>query len=301
MDPCGRCPPCLQVLARTHPDLDIVAKPADKSFIPLELLIGDKEHRMQRGLCHNIGMKPFRGGRKVAVIDDADYLNAEGANSLLKTLEEPPPQSVLMLVGTSAARQLPTIRSRCQLIRFRPLEPEAVAELLVGRGLIEDAAEARRLAAHSGGSLQRAVELAEGALWAFRSRLHQLLAEPVPDSLRISAAVSAFVEEGGKEAAARRLRMRQAIGFASEFYEQLLRGLAGAPLADDRELRRSVEQALKNWGGQTETAAACLDRCIDTAEHVDRNANPTTLLECWLDDLRRITVSGWRVPGALRV
>src|SRR5687767_5824992 len=63
---------------------------------------------MRDGLCHDIAMKPFIGGRRVAIIDDADYLNSEGANSRLKTLEEPPPRSVLILIGTSAARQLPT-------------------------------------------------------------------------------------------------------------------------------------------------------------------------------------------------
>jgi len=153
MDPCGECPACVQVAAATHPDLELVAKPKDKSFLPLELLIGDKEHRMRRGLCHGIALKPFMGGRKIAIIDDADYLNEEGANSLLKTLEEPPPRSVLILIGTSPAKQLPTIRSRCQLIRFRPLDAQIVTRLLVEHGSVETEAEARRLSSHCGGSL----------------------------------------------------------------------------------------------------------------------------------------------------
>ena len=61
LDPCGACPSCVQVAAGTHPDLDVVGKPADKSFIPLELLIGDREHRRREGLCHNIAMKPSSG------------------------------------------------------------------------------------------------------------------------------------------------------------------------------------------------------------------------------------------------
>ena len=73
---------------------------------------------MREGLCHDISLKPYSGRRKVAVIDDADYLNQEGANALLKTLEEPPPKSLLILIGTSEQRQLPTIRSRCRRLRW---------------------------------------------------------------------------------------------------------------------------------------------------------------------------------------
>ena len=282
LDPCGTCPACVQVLARTHPDLEVVAKPKDKSFLPLELFIGDKEHRMRRGLCRSIALKPFMGGRKVAVIDDADYLNAEGANSLLKTLEEPPPRSILILIGTSASKQLPTIRSRCQLIRFNPLATAVVAELLITRQVVEDAAEARRLAEHSDGSLQRATELADPQLWAFRSRLYQHLAEPVLDSVRLSVAALAFVNEAGKEAPARRQRMRQVIGFAGEFYRQLVRGQGGSAGCTDAELDNLIRRVLGDWPGDESTAAACLDRCLEAAEGVDRNANQATLLECWL-------------------
>ena len=172
-EPCGHCPSCTQVAAGTHPDLDFVAKPDDKSFLPLELLLGDKEHRRREGLLHQIGLKPFMGGRKVAIIDDADFLNAEGANALLKTLEEPPPRSVLILIGTSPAKQLPTIRSRCQLIRFQPLAETTVADLLLAKGLAQDAAEANRLAHYSGGSLERAGQLSDPDLWSFRGTLYQ--------------------------------------------------------------------------------------------------------------------------------
>ena len=105
-----------------------------------DTFIGDEDHRRSEGLCHDINLKPSLGGRKIAVIDDADYLNAAGVGGLLKTLEEPPPRAVLILIGTSPAKQLPTIRSRCQLIWFRPLPLDVVAELLVSRGLVADRA-----------------------------------------------------------------------------------------------------------------------------------------------------------------
>jgi DNA polymerase-3 subunit delta' len=289
MDPCELCPSCTQVEALTHPDLEIVSKPADKATLPLELLIGDKEHRTREGLCSRIAMKPFMGGRKIAIIDDADVLATEGANSLLKTLEEPPPKSVLILIGTSEAKQLPTIRSRCQPIRFQPLAPEMVAEILASNGLLPAGADAVHLARHSGGSVRRAVELADPAIWEFRDTLYRALREPMLDSVRLATAVTAFVDQAGKEAPLRRARMRQVIGFAAQFYQRLLRRLSGSADSDD-DLDGAIAEAAGHWQGDSEAVAACLDRCLEAAEQVDRNVHPTMLVEAWLDGLAAIAM-----------
>jgi DNA polymerase-3 subunit delta' len=265
-----------------------VRKPDDKSFLPLELLIGDKEHRGRVGLCHRISLKPFQGGRKVAIIDDADFLNPEGANSLLKTLEEPPPRSVLILIGTSPAKQLPTIRSRCQLVRFRPLAAGLVSQILLSVGVVQDQGEAERLAGHSGGSVQRAIGLADKDISSLHELVYKGLAAGEFDSVGLAAELLSFVEKSGREAPARRERLRQAIGMASEFFEQLLRRLCGMPIQASQDLGPWVEKAATRWPGGVATAVAGLDRCLEAAEQVDRNVHPTTLLEGWLDDLARI-------------
>jgi DNA polymerase III subunit delta' len=285
LDPCGTCPSCVQVVAGTHPDVSLVAKPEGKASIPVELLIGDREHRRQQGLCHDISLKPLLGGRKIAIIDDADYLNAEGANALLKTLEEPPPRSVLILIGTTPAKQLPTIRSRCQLIRFQPLPVATVTELLVSKGLVTDRVEAQRLARYSEGSLQRALELSDRDLWSFRNSLYERLSEPTLDSVQMAKTVGTFVDEAGKEAPARRARFRQVVAFSAEFYRQLIRAQCGVSTSDDLELRTHVGRAIERGSTDSDRAAARLDRCIDAAAQIDRNANQSTLIECWLDDL----------------
>ena len=289
LDPCERCPACVQVAALTHPDLEIVGKPRDKSAIPVETFIGDREHRMQEGLCHRIGLKPFMGGRKVAIIDDADYLNQEGANALLKTLEEPPPQSVLILIGTSADKQLPTIRSRAQIIRFQPLAEEIVARLLVDRGIVSEAAEARRLASYSGGSLERATELSDPELWTFRGELLGALACWPVEGFRTAQTVSNFIDDAGKDAPPRRARSRLLIGFAIDFYRALVRRLHGDAAVEHAELASLVEQAIRN-GWTPSAAMAALERSLEALTHVDRNANQATMVESWFDDLAALSL-----------
>jgi DNA polymerase III subunit delta' len=285
LDPCEHCPACMQVIAGTHPDFQLISKPDDKSFIPLELLIGDKEHRRREGLCHQIALKPMMGGRKIALIDDADYLNAEGANALLKTLEEPPPRSVLILIGASPAKQLPTIRSRCQLIRFQPLDAGAVAQLLSAQKIVGDGAEALRLAQSSEGSIQRAVELADVELSQFRDVLNKRLAAERLDSVSLARLTAKFVEAAGKDAAPRRRRLHQVIGFAADFYRRLLLAANGAPITENTEADRFIDEALKRQTPDVEKTIARLERCLEADQQIDRNANQSTLIETWLDDL----------------
>jgi DNA polymerase-3 subunit delta' len=287
--PCGKCDGCVQAAAGTHPDLVVVARPPDRAFIPVEMLIGDREHRRQEGLCHALSLRPYMGGRKIAVIDDADDLNLEGANCLLKTLEEPPPQSLLVLISTSPARQLPTIRSRCQLVHFRPLPPEIVTELVLKLKITDDPIVAQSWARHSGGSLERARELAESDFLVFRSRFQQRLAAATLESVFVAREVAEYVDSAGKEAAPRRRRLAQAIDCAVEFYRAIIRsscGLScGTASGEETDVGQTTAEALRRRPARAKTALACLDRSLEAAGAIDRNANQSTLIEAWLDDL----------------
>ncbi|MCC7085616.1 MAG: DNA polymerase III subunit delta' [Pirellulales bacterium] len=285
LDPCGHCAACSQVLAGTHPDLISVNKPAGKSEIPVGMLKGDDDYPVEQSLLFNLSMRPFYGGRKIAILDDADSLNAAGANALLKTLEEPPPRSVLILISASADRQLPTIRSRAQIVRFNPLPVELVSRLLMQRGLVQTADEADRLAAFSAGSLTRAAELADPGIWSFRGELLQWLCQSPLPSIAMSQATMKFVDEAGKEAPLRRARLRLVIGFASDFFRQLMRGLSGLAIDGDSELKLAVERAALSNAWNVESAAESADRCLEALAHIDRNANQSTLIEAWMDDL----------------
>ena len=195
-DSCDRCSSCRLVDAGTHPDLFVVARNEDKH----DVIIDDV-----RQLSDKLAMKPARGGRKIAILDDADDLNEQSANCFLKTLEEPPPQSLLILIGTSADRQLPTIRSRCQVVPFAGLPESTVRELLAADSKI-DTDTAARLATLGDGSPGLARELADEDLLAFRHEFFDALARPNPESPKIATRLWKLVEEAGKESGPQRRR-----------------------------------------------------------------------------------------------
>lgn len=296
LNPCGTCPGCQQVIAGTHPDMILVSKPADKSIIPVETFIGRQEHRRQEGLCHDIGLKPFRGGRKIAIIDDADCLNQEGANSLLKTLEEPPPKSLLILIGTSEQRQLPTIVSRSQVVRFEPLTHAQVRSILQDGNLIEDPEiPLDELASASNGSVATALSLSDAETMEFCRQLHRQLASRDPGRDDFSRTVIGFVDAAGKDSAKKRSRLELIGDLAIRFYRQWMIQVVDADSDPERinaGLESAVEPAIASWQSNVnegaDVAAACIERCTDMQRQVRANASPVNVVETWLRDLGRI-------------
>lgn len=287
LDACGLCEDCVQVEASTHPDLVELCKPADKSNLPLDLLIGDPDNRMREGLCHDISLRPFGGRRKVAIIDDADYLNAEGANALLKTLEEPPINSMLILISTSLQRQLPTIRSRCQTVLFQPLATSDLTQLLISHNVVDDPAVAEDLAVMSGGSISQAKLLNDPDLREFRAAFLEKLSSQRILMADLAKTCGAIIDAAGKEAKLKRDRMKLVISFAAQFYRELsLRFSLSAednrmpPV--DRHLSSAIFRASSYWSRGTVGAIACWNTCLQTMDHIDRNANQTSLLEWWV-------------------
>ncbi|MDP6446698.1 MAG: DNA polymerase III subunit [Pirellulaceae bacterium] len=274
-DACGRCAACVQVAASTHPDLIEISKPAERSFIPIELFIGDREHRNRDGLCHHISLTPFCGGRKVAIIDDADFLNIEGANCLLKTLEEPPHGSVLILIGTSVQKQLPTILSRCQVVHFQSLAESQVEQLLRDNELVDSPQIAATLAARSGGSVQAALAAADEEARQFRDEFLSRITSDRWNGIELADEVRRHVEQAGKDSQPQRERLRQLAGAATEHFRQLMRNSAGA----------GGGQRHASWNGGAEQAIQCALCCIETEEHIAANANIKNLIEWWLHEL----------------
>jgi len=145
-DACDGCPSCRAILEGRFPDVMTIA--AEKQEIKIEQI---------RFLKQMAGLRPMTGKKRVFIIEDAEKMNAEAANSLLKVLEEPPLYSHIILVTASPFLLFPTIRSRCQTLAFSAIGREEIEEILLERDFGKE--QARILSLLVDGNLERALEL----------------------------------------------------------------------------------------------------------------------------------------------
>jgi DNA polymerase-3 subunit delta' len=174
---CGACPACTrigklnypqrddaeewtQIIWTDHPDVGLVVAP--KRVLRVEQM---------RQIEKEANFRPFEGKARMFLIDEADKLNDASANALLKVLEEPPRTSHLILITARPAMLLPTILSRCQMIRFSPLTPAEIESHLIKNNLVDNKT-ARLRARAAGGSMGRALS---GDLVTFTSQRKAML------------------------------------------------------------------------------------------------------------------------------
>ena len=157
--PCGSCSSCLKMEKLQHPDLHIIE--SDASQIKIEDI---------RSLQREASFRPYEGVIKVFIINDAHRLNPEAANSLLKILEEPPKDSLIILVTHKPQKIFKTVLSRCKVIRFSPLAVAALEDVLIKDYFVE------RLSAHflsfySEGRLGLALRLKDSKIFEEKNRI----------------------------------------------------------------------------------------------------------------------------------
>lgn len=273
---CDRCPACALVEAGTHPDCFVTRTPDDKQELPVEVM---------RELCSGLGMKPVRGTRKVAILEDADDFNEESANCFLKTLEEPPPGSVLILLATSAETQLATIRSRCQSLTFRPLSADDLRNVLTDHG-VTDPAKADRLIRLATGSPGMALALNDDALWEFRTALLDAVTAARPSAQGLAERWAKFVDEAGKESAAQRERASLCVRLLTEMLSAALKLAIGSePIGTDPEERAKLQRLADRLG--PDGLVELLDRCVEGDYWIDRRVQLILVVESLAEKLAR--------------
>ncbi|MFW6266433.1 MAG: DNA polymerase III subunit delta' [Halanaerobiales bacterium] len=149
-DSCDKCINCRRIDHHNHPDVTLISPEEDASSIKIDQI---------RNLQKEIAYKPYETEHKIYIIDEAEKMSVQAANSLLKTLEEPPAYAVIILLAESTSSLLSTIASRCQHITLSNISQKSIKNYLQNQGIKED--RARLLAGLARGSLGRASEINE--------------------------------------------------------------------------------------------------------------------------------------------
>lgn len=258
-DACGSCPSCRKIEGNNHPDIHLIAPLPDKRDISIEQL---------RDMQHVLSLRPYEAPRKACIIDPAERMSVSAANSLLKTLEEPPGNALIILLSENAGMLLPTVRSRCQLIRFAPLSPEHILTLLQQGGMASE--KAALVAPMAGGSLQRALELDNESLAARREAVLSRV-----DRLNINQIATVF--DAAEELSGNRDATLELLDMLLSFFRDAVHLGAGNGDIVNRSVRPAIESIASRRSFPRNLEL--LERIYETRRAVQRNANPKLALD----------------------
>jgi DNA polymerase-3 subunit delta' len=256
-----------RVQTRTHPDLYILE--------PLGEMIRIDD---VRALRHDLHMRPFEGERRVYLVLDAQRMNDDAADALLKDLEEPPPYAVVVLVATELGSLPPTILSRCQLVPFRRLSERAVREWIARQAPERSEDEVRVLARASAGRLDRARRLLDPVGAGRREALVEIARavylDPGFEPADAAAAFLTASDDRGQEAKEREQALVDGLDLPQREAEQRVRR---AQRGAERDEVLAGLEALETWyrdlvvvGEGAEGAAVHADRLAELRRDADR-------------------------------
>jgi DNA polymerase III subunit delta' len=267
---CGVCRDCKQIESMKHADLTMVQSDSEGGILKVDQI---------REARKTLILKPFMSKYRVALFLRFQEANDNAANALLKTLEEAPSYAVLILTADNPEQLLPTILSRCEVLRLRPLRVDDVQKALVGRGV--ETSRARLIAHISGGRMGYAIRLIENDTLLERreERLNDLL------TLLPASRVEkfAYADKLAKDKDA----MRQTISFWLSYWRDVMLRAAQAesPLVNvDRNLE------IEDLAGRMDlpSARTVVGGLENALEKLERNVNPRLLAEVLLLDLPNV-------------
>ena len=297
-DACGICDSCIRAQSGGHPEIAVISPAGDQTQI---WQFWDRDGRPPGILQRTLRYAPTIGRRRVYIIERADTLNEAAANSLLKALEEPPPYVLFVLLSPHAARLLPTILSRCQMVRMSASPQVELEQYLADIGIQRERAAA--YAAYSEGRAGAALSLARGKgiepeidaaldLADSLATAEPLAAMKLGERIRKQAAgikalasadsVDSVPASGGasdeSESSPREKVGRKSLGIVLDLLTAYYRDLLASRLAGSEakllHVDRAEQIAASASRREARTWAACIDYLLTARRRVEQNANP---------------------------
>jgi DNA polymerase-3 subunit delta' len=261
-DYCGRCVNCASIIHGNHADVRFIGP-----------LLGKKEIAIQqiRELERELRFRSFGGKQKIAIVDPVTLMNAAAQNALLKTLEEPPAKSLIILIASNGGGILPTVRSRCLRLSFAPLPCAEVAAFLQAKHRVK-AEEAAFLAAMATGSIGVALSLDQEGLIEKRKTWTEMLGSLKPGDYQ-AAVVTA------EALAATRNGALEFFKWAESWYRDLLvyRVTRNSEELVNLDMLAQIEQQAA--ASKVENSLAAMAGIADAAAGIQRNLNRRMVLE----------------------
>lgn len=273
--PCDQCRSCKKINSGNHPDI-IHIKPSGH-FIKIAQI---------RSLCQTLAMKPYEARLRVVIISDAQAMNPEAGNALLKVLEEPPDHTILILITMQRSDLLPTIVSRCRHIRFSPISQKILEALLVQeKGVDPD--EAIIIAAMANGSFTKAVSMSQTNWINKRNWLIKAIGLDQPESLSSKplALILAFSERLSKN--------REILLDSLEIIKSWLRDLVIYKYYPEKIINKDLADKIQ-YASQKVTVKSLLlqTEAIQSAQkNIQSNANLRLTLDVMATRLARLSNS----------
>ena len=269
-EPCGKCKTCQQTERMQYADLAVIQAEKEGGTLKVEQI---------RAIRQSLVLKPYQGHYRVAIFLRFQEANSNAANALLKTLEEAPAHVVLILTADTPEQLLPTIVSRCEVLRLRPLSIETVEGILKERGANEESA---RLLAHiSGGRPGYALRLIQDReTLAFRSQRLEDLQRLLSANRRERFAYAEKLTDRKNEA---KERFRETLLLWLSFWRDVMLSASGAesPLANvDRD--EEIKALARNLS--LEKAKVLVQSAEEAIDKLERNVNARLLAEVLLLD-----------------
>lgn len=288
---CGQCQQCVMIAAETHPDVHTIERGlsrfSDDAAVRARRSTDLSVEVIRSYVVDKAGTQPFCGRYKVFIIRDAERMTTAAQNALLKTLEEPPGNAVLVLLTSDAARLTPTTRSRCQRVSFAPLPADFVEAWLAQNEDGMPPADAAYLARQAGGRVAAAVEAKAVGLAEKKRAFIALLADGAAPPALSAAMMEAAKSIAGdlkplhddlSDTELLRESLRLLFGTLCDALDDVLRagvGAAGDPInADQPDVLAALSRRLS-----PEAACDLLDAVARANAQIDANANAQLVVE----------------------